>query len=550
MKHLASSIVVWLAVSLPAGAFPFPAAPARVPAVTPVQAPALAFVALDDRMPRTKLRPAVYVPNLCVYHYRVGTRSADCQRFLDQALGYYYSYVWMEAARSAETALRYDPECAYAWLVLHKGLEKWGQGDAIAALKKAQELLPRAPHREQMLITARLHEKGLAGITGVDERRKKAAQTLDEMLTIYDDDEEAWFARGALHGGFQGGPNEGIPFYKALLHINPLHPGANHELVHFYEGSRRPALGWPYAVGYMASSPGVPHAFHMQAHLAMRIGKWGHTTDWSVKAIAMEREYHRVQGVSAGQDYQYAHHLETLTLALLHAGRFAEAKEIRAEAERNGYRFVLPWFRLALDQRDWGAAEKLVVEQRKSDKGLASYMAAIIALERRDNARAAADVDVLRQVQQTRRTDSRLEQRLWEAQGRLLCATGDGHGGLKLLERVVQKTKNDYYHHAWGGGGYYMEAWGVGALEAGNAEAAEEAFLEALAHDSGSVRAAVGMEALCRRLGRAAEARDFAALADRLWSKADPADLRALRQDLAGRAEHIRISAAAAAGGH
>src|SRR5262249_59714148 len=136
-------------------------------------------------------RRAVYVPNLCVYHYRVGTQTADCQRFVDQALGYYYSYVWIEAARSAETALRYDPECAYAWLVLHKGLEKWGQGDAIGALKKAQELLPKAPHREQLLITARLHEKGLLGGGGVEERRKRAAQALGEMLAIYDDAEGA-----------------------------------------------------------------------------------------------------------------------------------------------------------------------------------------------------------------------------------------------------------------------------------------------------------------------------------------------------------------------
>jgi tetratricopeptide (TPR) repeat protein len=548
MKYFAIASATLLVIALPAGAFPIPVKLARVPDVTPAQAPALAFVALDDRMPRTKLRPAVYVPNLCVYHYRVGTQSADCQRFVDQALGYYYSYVWIEAARSAETALRYDPDCAYAWLVLHKGLEKWGQGDAIGALKKAQELFPRAPHREQMLITARLHEKGLAGVTGVDERRKKAAQTLDEMITVYDDDEEAWFARGAMLGGFQGGPNEGVPYYKALLRINPLHPGANHELVHFYEGSRRPALGWPYAVGYMASSPGIPHAFHMQAHLAMRIGKWEHTTDWSAKAVALEREYHRVQGVSANQDHQYSHHLETLTLSLLHAGRFREANEIRTEAERHGYRFTLPWFRLALGERDWDAVEKLIAEQRKGDKVLATYMSAILALERRDLARAAAEVDVLRQAQQTRRNDSRLEQRLWEVQGRLLCATGDGAGGLKLLERVVQKTKNDYYHHAWGGGGYYMEAWGIGALEAGNAEAAEEAFLEALAHDSGSVNAAVGMEVLCDRMGRANEARKFAALADRLWAKADPADLTALRQDMAARAGQLHRSAAAAAG--
>src|SRR3954468_20122088 len=80
--------------------------PARIPTATPVTAPALAFVALDDRMQRTKLRPSVYVPDLCVYRYRVGTRSAECQKFLDQALGYYYSYVWIEAARSAETAIK------------------------------------------------------------------------------------------------------------------------------------------------------------------------------------------------------------------------------------------------------------------------------------------------------------------------------------------------------------------------------------------------------------------------------------------------------------
>src|SRR5438477_10924311 len=118
------SIGLAVASAGPALAFASPPKPARVPDVTPVYAPAMAFVALDERMPRTKLRPTVYVPDLCVYRYRVGTQSADCQRFVDQALGYYYSYVWIEAARSAETAIRDDPDCAYAWLVLHKGLEK------------------------------------------------------------------------------------------------------------------------------------------------------------------------------------------------------------------------------------------------------------------------------------------------------------------------------------------------------------------------------------------------------------------------------------------
>jgi tetratricopeptide (TPR) repeat protein len=529
--------------------FPLPKAPARVPDVTPAHAPAMAILALDERMPRTKLRPSVYVPDLCVYRYRVGTSSPECQKFVDQALGYFYSYVWIETARSAETAIGHDPDCAFAWLILHKGLEKWGQGDAIAALKKAQELMPKAPHRERLLITARLHEKGLLGTTAAAERKKQAAQTLDELITIYDDDEEAWFARGALLGGFQGGPIEGVPFYKALLRINPLHPGANHELVHFYEGSKRPALGWPYAEGYIVSSPGIPHALHMQAHLAMRIGKWDKTTDRSARAIELELDYHKLQGVKPSQDHQYSHHLETLTLSLLHDGRYREAKETRKVSEGNGYKFTLPWLRLAMGMRDWDDAETQVARQRKSDKSLASYMAAMVALERGDHAKAAAEVDVLRQVLQTKRGDRRQEQRLWEVQGRLLCATGAGTEGLKLLKRTVEKSKDDYTHHAWGGGAYFMEAWGIGALDAGNKEVAEEAFLEALAHDSGSVRGALGMEALCSRIGRTDEARTFGSMARRLWSKADPVDFEALRDDMTRRATRIPAASTAAADG-
>jgi Flp pilus assembly protein TadD len=130
----------------------------------------------------------------------------------------------------------------------------------------------------------------------------------------------------------------------------------------------------------------------------------------------------------------------------------------------------------------------------------------------------------------------------------LACATGAGEVGLKLLQRTVEKTKDDYYHHAWGGGAYYMEAWGVAALDAGNAEAAEEAFLEALAHDAGSAKAALGMEALCARLGRADEARSFAALARRLWAKADPPAYEHLRDDLRRRSRQVPSPAAAAAG--
>jgi tetratricopeptide (TPR) repeat protein len=521
-----------------------------------------ATAAEPGAMPLTGLKPAVAVPDLCVYHYPVSTRSPECQRFCDQGFGYFYSYVWMEAARSFETALAHDPECASAWLGLHRALEKWGKGTTPTAnpllavvgsavqsklpdrftksprdyaLESARKLMPRANHREQLLIQARLQEKGMWPDVKPDERRKKAQASLDELLTLYEDDEEGWFWRAQIAEG----PNAGTPFYKALLRINPYHPGANHELVHFYENIRRPALGWPYAEGYMKSSPAIPHAFHMQAHLAMRVGKWQNTTDWSSKAIALERSYHKYQGVSPKDDFQFQHHLETLTRSLVHDGRFAEAKKIQAEAVDHNFHFRPEWFRMAVTQKDWAEAEKIVDHFRKSDRLSASYHAAVIALEQGNADLAAAHVDVLRQALQTKKSDRRNELRLWEVQGRLMCQTGQGEAGAKLIRRAVDKTKDDFAHHSWGGGAYYMEVWGVAALEAGLAAEADEAFQEALAHDAGSVRGALGMWALCQRVGRTEEAGRYLKVALRCWNRADPVDFERLRDDYAKKALHV-----------
>lgn len=480
-----------------------------------------------DKLSYTGLAPAKLFPDLCVYRYRVSTQSVPCQQLVDQGLGYYYSYVWMESARSFETALRHDPECAFAWYGLSKAIEKWGKGNAIKPLERAQELMPLASLQEQALIKARLQEKGLWPNVNPDERKKRAAQTLDDLLTLHEDDEEAWFARAQLAEG-----NAAVPYYKALLRLNPLHPGANHELVHFYENWKRPALGWPYAEKYIESSPGIPHAFHMQAHLATRLGKWQKTSDYSARAIVLQRAYHREQNVNPADDHQYVHHLDILTRSLIHDGRFAEARQIRVECESDKVSLWEPWFRLYLAEGDYAEALKVVEHFRKKDKHQAAYFAALVYLEQNELLRAAAEIETLRYESQRSRANKRLELRLWETQGRLLCKQGSVDAGLKLLQRAVDRLKDDYSHHAWGNGAYYMEIWGLAALEGGRADVAEEAFLESLAHDPGSVRAALGMAALCERLGRSGEAERFAALARKCWSRADSHHFDRLREHI------------------
>ena len=152
--------------------------------------PPRAVVPPTPKMPLTGLAAAKPMFDACVYRYGVGTANKECQAFVDQALGMYYSYVWMEAARAAETALTHDPECAYAWLMLHRVAREVGprRRDAQdrtasrassarrasprcrtgspsrridASLEMARKLMPKASHREQLLIQSRLQEKGM-----------------------------------------------------------------------------------------------------------------------------------------------------------------------------------------------------------------------------------------------------------------------------------------------------------------------------------------------------------------------------------------------------
>ncbi|HEV3436681.1 MAG TPA: hypothetical protein VG122_04940, partial [Gemmata sp.] len=83
------------------------------------------------KLPLSKLAHAKPMFDACLYRYGVGTTNRQCQAYVNQALGMYYSYVWIESVRAAETALTYDPECAYAWLILNRGFEKWGAGAAV-----------------------------------------------------------------------------------------------------------------------------------------------------------------------------------------------------------------------------------------------------------------------------------------------------------------------------------------------------------------------------------------------------------------------------------
>lgn len=67
-----------------------------------------------------------------------------------------------------------------------------------------------------------MQEKGLApGVGDVEARKNAAVAAIDNMLAVYDDDEEAWSYRAQLACGGRdfGGDAASVPFYKALVRL-------------------------------------------------------------------------------------------------------------------------------------------------------------------------------------------------------------------------------------------------------------------------------------------------------------------------------------------
>src|SRR5215472_11224677 len=89
----------------------------------------------------------------------VTTSSPEAQAFYNQGVAYLHSYVWIEAARSCNQALRSDPKLAMAYICLsraYSGLED--QTAAKTALESAKSLAATASQREQLRIALRAQQ--------------------------------------------------------------------------------------------------------------------------------------------------------------------------------------------------------------------------------------------------------------------------------------------------------------------------------------------------------------------------------------------------------
>src|SRR5262245_46125303 len=124
MPGIRATLVLLATLALPVGAEQGTARSAAAPALTGILQ-----------------RPVTLRQGIGVANERVTTSSPQAQAFYNQGVAYLHSFVWIEAARSFNQALRADANLAMALVGLSEALGELGRSeDARVAGRRAQAL--------------------------------------------------------------------------------------------------------------------------------------------------------------------------------------------------------------------------------------------------------------------------------------------------------------------------------------------------------------------------------------------------------------------------
>ena len=126
-------------------------------------------------------RPVTIRTGIGSAHDAVATASKDAQAFYDQGLAYLHSYVWIEAARSFNQALRVDPKLALAHLGLTVAYVELNAAPAAhAALERAKALASTDHDRRH--VAARALQMAAEEAPRDDARLTAYRASLDQAL--------------------------------------------------------------------------------------------------------------------------------------------------------------------------------------------------------------------------------------------------------------------------------------------------------------------------------------------------------------------------------
>jgi tetratricopeptide (TPR) repeat protein len=520
--------------------------------------------------------PAALLEGQGVVDMPVTTDSKEAHAFFLQGVAQLHSFWAREAERSFLQAAQLDPGMAMAWWgiataaggehrsswqnlrdrsgrgrggparqVLPEQIARTVNGAAIdakirarEAIEKAMEMRASVTPRERMYIEAqwaRLHP------TTADPDADFIV-AMRKLVAAYPDDLEAKSMLGLvmLYGYELPAKTprpltlEGVALLEEVLAKDPDHVGANHYLIHGYEGSSTPEKGWGASERYPRLVPNIPHALHMPAHIYIQSDRVEDAVTALTAASANELMYMNADALYPPG--HYGHNVHFLVHALNVLGRYEESmaqvrlllayketpRERAGDSQRTVWRQghfaliktlvrferwddilqgnVLPVYEKP-EQQAWNAWATGLAQ---SATGKAEAAAASLENMRALIGKSGAGLEPLRIA--ALELEATLEARAGKSR-----ASRQRFAEAALRESSMLYTEPPAYPRP------VAEGWGHVALETRDYRSADQAYLRALSMEPGSGRAYLGRARALRAMGRKKESEEMFRRARQVW---------------------------------
>jgi tetratricopeptide (TPR) repeat protein len=489
-------------------------------------------------------RPVPLRSGIGAAHDAVATKSKEAQAFYDQGLAYLHSYVWIEAARSFNQALRIDPALAIAHAGLSVALtELNATAKAQAAIERARGLAAKASEHDRAHIEARALQMTAEGS---HQNASLAAyrNALDAALQKFPADVELWLQRGVSQSPDpadrgQGSVEAAVPFYEKALGVSPNHFAAQHYLTHAHENARRAANALPYAASYANAAPAVPHALHMYGHVLRQLGRVDEAVAAFESAQKVQMAYLQAEKVAPELDWHYEHNVDLLAASYRYLGRMREAERLLEQSFGVPSSLAVQMF----NKREW--PDLLIARGRTRDAiaaagvlvshpsplisavGYVMTGRAYVAAGQYKDAAGAANA-ALKALRAATAGQALVAPELEVLQGEFFLRTGQPEKGRAMLDEIVRRLLDGTGPDSWAQTLFTIEAIGRAARQAGDWEFAGFAARQLAAQDASYGGAHYALGLVAEHNGETGTAQTEFALAEKAWSKAD-ADLPELR---------------------
>ena len=282
------------------------------------------------------------------YKWKITTGSDSAQFYFDQGINMYYAFHTLESQASFNKAIQFDSVCAMAWYgkalslgpTINYGNGYRAPGNAWEAAMQSKKYDGKCTDIEKGLIHAisiRYSSDTNANLKSLRLKYADAMQQLAfayphhaDVITLYADAlmlEHPW---DLYDKNLE--PKPWTPQIRAILNqaltIAPLHPGANHFMVHTLEGSLHPEDALKNAETLADLMPDVAHIVHMPSHIYIRTGNYTKGIEANNQAVAGYYKYMNLYQPVVNNALLYQIHAEHLKFnCALDAGSYSIAMQ-------------------------------------------------------------------------------------------------------------------------------------------------------------------------------------------------------------------------------